>query len=170
MIIDRTTLPGRTAVEADTPRLQHRHDDDEPVDAMVQAAIAGLATHGTASQGPSPAELRYRLTVIIFASILLIFVAFYVTSLASGTEPEVALLRAGGASLVLAVLARVAVGILGDETRLVLNDRQIVAMAHTGTEHDYRSDSDQEHGADHAADGTEQPSMTAQAAGTGGKE
>ena len=55
--------------------------------------------------------------MLIFPSILLVFVALYVTSLASGVEPEVGLFRAGGVSLVLAVLARVAVGILGDETR-----------------------------------------------------
>jgi len=76
-----------------------------------------------------PGELKYRLTLFLFPSILLVFVALYVTSLASGVLPEMALLRAGGASVVLAVLARVAVSILGDESRTLLNEQQIVAQA-----------------------------------------
>ena len=83
--------------------------------------------------------MKWKLTTLIFPSILLLFVALYVTSLASGVEPEFALLRAGGASVVLAVLGRVAVSILGDESRLILNDSQIVAMARTGPLREYLS-------------------------------
>jgi hypothetical protein len=108
--------------------------------------------------------------MLIFPSILLLFVALYVTSLSSGIEPEVALLRAGGASLVLAVLARAAVGIIGDESRLVLSDRQIAAMARDPSIRDQLARAGEEHGPDHASTGTEQPSTVAQAAGTGGKE
>ena len=88
------------------------------------------------------------------------------TSLSAGVEPEFALLRAGGASVVLAVLGRAAVGILGDDSRLILNDTQIVAMAQNGAVREYLSGAD----AEHDSDGAEQPSTAAQAAGAGGKE
>jgi hypothetical protein len=81
---------------------------------------------------PRPGELKYRLTLLLFPSILLVFIALYVTSLASGVEPEMALLRAGVASVVLAALARVAVSILGDESRSVMNEQQIIALARSG--------------------------------------
>ena len=118
-----------------------------------------------------PGELKWRLTSILYPSILLIFVALYVSSLASGIEPEMALLRGGGASLVLAVLARIAVGIIADETRLVLNDSQIVAMARSGGVRDYLSKAGVDpQGSPASASANEQPPTAAQAAGTGGKE
>ena len=119
-----------------------------------------------------PGELKWRLTSVLYPSILLIFVALYVSSLASGTEPEMALLQSGGASLVLAVLARVAVGIIADETRLVLNDSQIVAMARSNGVRDYLSKAGIDSPDYPAASpsGIEQPSTAAQAAGSGGKE
>jgi hypothetical protein len=166
MMIDRNGLMADDADAQDAVL----NDGSEPSDAAVQAALAGIAAKGAAPKPVNPAEMRYRMTVMIFASILLLFVALYVTSLAAGVEPEVALFRAGGACVVLAVLARVAVGILSDETRLVLNDRQIVAMARPGGVDAYLSDSTGEHGADRDAAGIEQPSSAAQAAGTGGKE
>jgi len=131
-----------------------------------QAILAEMA-----AKARRPGELKWRLTSVLYPSILLIFVALYVSSLASGTEPEMALLRAGGASLVLAVLARVAVGIIADETRLVLNDSQIVAMARSGGVRDYLSKA----GIDPETisppmSGVEQPATATQAAGSGGKE
>jgi hypothetical protein len=138
-------------------------------DAIVQQAVDRLAAHEAKAQAPN-GDLKYKLTMLIFPAILLVFVALYVASLASGIDPEVGLFRAGGVSLVLAILARAAVGIVGDETRLVLNDRQIVAMARSGAMRDYLAGADGEHGLDHAAADTEQPFPTAQAAATGGKE
>jgi len=145
-------------------------DGDQPTDAALEAPLAGLSSHGDGAKGPPPGELRWRLTTLIFPALLLVFVAFYVTRLAAGTEPEIALFQAGGASLVLAVLARVAVGILGDETRLVLNDSQIVAMARNGAVRDYLASSGTERGAALDSDGNSQPTTAAQTAGTGGKE
>jgi hypothetical protein len=136
-----------------------------------QAILAELTARAN-----RPGELKWRLTSILYPSILLIFVALYVSSLASGIEPEMALLRAGGASLVLAVLARVAVGIIADETRLVLNDSQIVAMARSGGVRDYLSKAGIDpqgltpQAAPVPASGIEQPPTAAQAAGSGGKE
>jgi hypothetical protein len=167
MMIDRNGFGTSNEAEADDVR---RRDGDEPDDATLQASLAALATRGPVPEPPTPAEFKWRMTILLFPSILLVFVAFYVTSLASGTEPEVALFRAGGASIVLAVLARVAVGILGDESRLVLNDNQIVAMARTGPVRDYLSGSDDEQGQAHDSDVTRQPTTAAQTAGTGGKE
>jgi hypothetical protein len=143
-----------------------------PSDAAVRAALAGISAHDAAlaKKEPRPGELKYKLTVMLFPSILLIFVALYVTSLASKMEPEVALFWAGGTSLVLAILARVAVGILGDDTRLVLNDNQIVAMARSGSVDGYISGSGDEQGAAPGSDGADEPSTAATAAGTGGKE
>ena len=70
----------------------------------------------------SPHELKQRLTTFLFPSLLLVFVALYVTSLASGTTPEMALMRSGGAAVVLAVLGRVALGIINDEETLAINE------------------------------------------------
>ncbi len=67
-------------------------------------------------------ELKQRLTTFLFPSLLLIFVALYVTSLASGATPEMALLRSGGAGVVLSVLGRVALGIINDEETLAINE------------------------------------------------
>src|SRR5215210_800560 len=67
-------------------------------------------------------DLKQRMSTFLFPSILLVFVALYVTSLASGSQPEVGLLRSGGASLVLAVLGRVALGIVTDEASLTINE------------------------------------------------
>ena len=67
-------------------------------------------------------DLKQRLTTFLFPSLLLVFVALYVTSLASGATPELALLRSGGAGVVLAVLGRVALGIINDEETLAINE------------------------------------------------
>jgi hypothetical protein len=109
----------------------------EPIDGEAQVQDTKSAMASVMARAQRPGELKWRLTSVIYPAILLIFLALYVSSLASGVEPEVALLRAGGAGLVLAVLARVAVGIIADETRLVLNDSQIVAMARTGAVREY---------------------------------
>jgi hypothetical protein len=140
--------------------------DGGPADATVQAALASLKSQGTGPKPSRPGELKWKLTGLFLPSIMLLFVALYVSSLTSGVEPEFALLRAGGASVVLAVLGRVAVGILGDESRLVLNDNQIVAMARDGAIPDYLSGVDAELG----SDGADQPSTAAETAGAGGKE
>ncbi|MCC7370289.1 MAG: hypothetical protein IT306_17830 [Chloroflexi bacterium] len=150
----------------------------DPAGLPDQAAMAGdgatdieamLAEMQEKAQRPN--ELKWRLTSILYPSILLIFVALYVSGLVSGVEPEMALLSAGGASLVLAVLARVAVGIIADEKRLVLNDSQIVAMARSGAVREYLSNA----GLDPQAPASpkpaaEQPSTAAKSAGPGGKE
>jgi hypothetical protein len=137
-----------------------------PTDAQVRAALHHLSgTSGETTQKPNPSELKQRLNGLLFPSILLIFVALYVTSLAAGVEPEMGLLQAGGVSVVLAVLGRAAVGILGDETRLVLNDAQIIAMARSGAVREYLDQSGND-----ADDDTEQPTASAQAARAGGKE
>ncbi len=70
----------------------------------------------------STADLKQRLTTFLFPSLLLIFVALYVTALASGAPPEMALLRSGGAGVVLAVRGRVALGIINDEETLTINE------------------------------------------------
>ena len=132
----------------------------------VQAALASLSTQGTGPRPPRPGEMKWKLTTLVLPSVMLIFVALYVTTLSSGTDPEIALLRAGGVSVVLAVLGRVAVGILGDDKRFVLNDNQIVAMAQTSPAHDHLVGAEAEHG----LDGAEQPYTAAQMAGAGGKE
>src|SRR4051794_38035078 len=84
-------------------------------DAAVKQALAGLSAHQAATPATPPGELKYKLTMLLFPAILLVFVALYVSSLASGIDPEVGLFRAGGAALVLAVIGRVAIGIIGDE-------------------------------------------------------
>jgi len=164
-MLDQHAVLDRTAPEYDAASST---SDDPLSDAIVQQAMDRIA----ARQAPPTAtgELKYKLTMLIFPAILLLFVALYVSSLASGIDPEVGLFRAGGASVVLAILARVAVGIIGDETRLILNDRQIVAMARSGAVRDYLAGTEGEHGPDHAAADFEEPSPTAQAAETGGKE
>lgn len=143
----------------------------------VGQAMVSLAGHQPAPPPKPliPGELKYKLTMMLFPAILLVFVALYVASLASGIDPEVGLFRAGGVSLVLAIIARMAIGILGDETRLVLNDQQIVAMARSGSVRDYLAAAADQPGDTPGAVGTEQPattaqSVTAQTRGFGGKE
>ena len=147
-------------------QLLDQPDASAASDAKVQAALASLKSQGTGPRQPRPGEMKWKLTTLFLPSVMLLFVALYVTSLSAGIEPEFALLRAGGASVVLAVLGRVAVGILGDDSRLVLNDSQIVAMAQDGAVREYLSSVD----AELSSDGTVQPSTAAQAAGAGGKE
>ena len=48
----------------------------------------------------------------LFPMVLVVFLALYVMGLAAGTTPEMALVRAAGCGLLLAVLGRVARGIL----------------------------------------------------------
>ena len=69
--------------------------------------------------------------------------------------------------MVLAVLGRVAVSILGDESRLILNDSQIVAMAQDRARAQNTSPATT---AEPGSAGTDQPSTAADAAGAGGKE
>ncbi len=140
--------------------------DDGTPHATVQAALENLQTPGTGPKPPRPGELKWKLTTLILPSVMLLFVALYVSNLSSGVEPEFALLRAGGVSVVLAVLGRAAVSILGDDSRLVLNDDQIVATARDGALPDYLSGVDAEPG----SAGADVPSTAAAAAGTGGKE
>ena len=135
-------------------------------DAAVQAALASLNAQGAGPKPPQPGEMKWKLTTLLLPSVMLIFVALYVSSLSAGSEPEVALFRAGGVSVVLAVLGRVAVSILGDEKRFVLNDSQIVAMAQSGPVRDHLVGA----GGEHGLDGAEEPYTTAHAAGAGGKE
>ena len=139
---------------------------ESPSDELVQSALASLSAPVQAQKAPPIGEIKWRLTSMLYPAILLLFVALYVTCLGAGTEPEVALLQAGGVSVVLAVLGRLAVGILGDDTRLVLDDSQIVAMARNGAVRDYLSGS----GAARDAAGAELPPTAAQAASAGGKE
>ena len=134
-----------------------------------------LAESDPAAPARRPGELKYRLTLFLFPSILLVFVALYVTSLASGVMPEMALLRAGGASMVLAVLARVAVSILGDESRALLNEQQIVAQARTeALKERLLANLAATHDAENAMGGAKERAMTDNAAlavaGDGGKE
>jgi hypothetical protein len=58
-----------------------------------------------------PAPTR-PLTDYLFPIVLAVFLTLYVMGLAAGTEPEMALLRATGGALLLAVLGRVARGIV----------------------------------------------------------
>lgn len=143
-------------------------------DASVRAALAGIANHGTLggthSKESRPGELKWQLTSYLFPSIILIFVALYVTSLASGMQPEMALLWAGGASVVLAILARVAVGILGDDSRHVLNDDQIVARARAEAAEDQLGGAEGDQGTAPGAGSANQPASAASAASTGGRE
>ena len=165
MIDAQTALP-RAAATGD-------NQENATNEMAVQQALVTLKAHSATPQTSHAAELRYRLTMLIFPSILLVFVALYVTSLGAAIEPEVSLFRAGGAAVILAVLARVAVGILGDESHPVLDDRQIMAMARGGAMRAYLSGPDGppvEGSAGRPSAGTEQPTSAAQAAGTGGKE
>jgi hypothetical protein len=58
-----------------------------------------------------PATTR-PLTDYLFPLVLMVFLTLYVMGLAAGTEPEMALIRAAGGGLLLAVLGRVARGIV----------------------------------------------------------
>jgi hypothetical protein len=49
---------------------------------------------------------------LLFPGILTVFLGLYLLGLLSGVDAEPALLRAGGAAIVLAVLARLALGLL----------------------------------------------------------
>jgi hypothetical protein len=69
-------------------------------------------------------EVTRRLINLLFPAILLVFVALYLLSLTAGNEPELALFRSGGASVLLAVLARLGIrivesGVLKPEAREV---------------------------------------------------
>jgi len=167
MQADRRDFPPLTA-ERDEDRLADAlaPNGSGASDASVQAALASLAGNGNAPRPPRPGELKWKLTTLVLPSVMLVFVALYVTSLSAGSEPEVALFRAGAASVFLAVLGRVAVGILGDDSRLILNDDQIASMARTGAVRDYLSGA----GSERSSDDAEQPLTAAQAAGPGGKE
>jgi hypothetical protein len=154
--ISGATLPA----EQDAPASAHASD------AAVQAALADLVARPAEQRALPPGEMTWKLTAIVYPAVLLIFVALYVTSLSAGAQPEIALLQAGGVGVVLAVLGRLAVGILGDDARLVLNDAQIAAMAHSGAVPDILQGAASEHG----SGGAGQPSTAAQAASTGGKE
>jgi hypothetical protein len=113
-------------------RLQPEVSEESTIEALALSAAEEAKSHIAQEdlpRPPSPAELKHRLTVLLFPAVLLVFVALYVTCLASGLEAEMALLRAGGASLVLAVLARVAVGIVGTERKDGLSDREALARA-----------------------------------------
>jgi hypothetical protein len=112
-----------------------------------------------------PGELKYRLTLLLFPSILLVFVALYVANLTAGAEPEMALLQAGGASMILAVLARVAIGIVASDQHR-LSDREIVALARAGAL------KEQIKAAQRAGDDTDaaQAPQAGSTAGDGGKE
>jgi len=154
-------------------------DSYEATEAPIDEGPA--APPGSALAAPKPAqpgELKYRLTLLLFPSILLVFVALYVTSLASSVAPEMALLRAGGASVVLAILARVAIGILGDDTRSVMNEHQIRALAQSDAlkdkllaslaERDAQQHTD-EHDAETSPEASPAPTLN-DLADTGGKE
>lgn len=176
MAIDERSIPSvaRQAEGADMP------PPGEPSVVAAQAALAGLAARDTVLTLPRPGEMRWRLTMLLFPAILLVFVALYVSAIASGVEPEIGLLWAGGASIVLAMLGRAAVSILGDDTRLVLSDNQIVAMARSAAVRDHLAGATAERGLDgpprshdeqsHPTQPHDEPSTTAQTAGTGGKE
>jgi len=58
-----------------------------------------------------------KLLDLMFPIILIVFVTLYVSGLVSGAEPELALARAGAASLILAVLTRVATAIAESASR-----------------------------------------------------
>lgn len=62
--------------------------------------------------GDQPPLWPQRLAEALLPAVLLAFVALYLLGLAAGIEPELALGRAGGIALVLAVLARIARGVL----------------------------------------------------------
>lgn len=141
-------------------------DGTQTSDAAVQAALARLAAQTNGPKPPRPGELKWKLTMMVLPAVMLVFVALYVTCLAANVQPEVALFQAGGASVVLAVLGRVAVSILGDDSRLISYDIGIVDLAQSGSVQEYLSGAS----AEHASVGAEQPSTTAQTAGAGGKE
>ena len=63
------------------------------------------------------AELSDQFRRLAFSTIAIVFLALYVMCLASGLEPETALLRSGLAAGILAVLSRVAVWLLEAEPK-----------------------------------------------------
>jgi hypothetical protein len=147
-------------------RLAPDFTPDSDVDAMLASAAEQAAVAGATPRAPHTGELTYRLTLLLFPTILLIFVALYVTSLASGAEPEMALLQAGGASVVLAILARIAIGILGSDHQPGLSDREIAALFRAGALREQMM-ATKSAGADTDAEHTTQAGSTA---GDGGKE
>src|SRR5919112_4257481 len=99
------SAPGRSTVDVEI--------GDPASDVAVLEAVDRIAAHQDLPPPPVPTgELKYKLTMLIFPAILLVFVALYVSSLASGIDPEVGLFRAGGAALMLAVIGRAAIGII----------------------------------------------------------
>jgi hypothetical protein len=74
-------------------------------------------------------EQAERLTRLFFPLILIVFLGLYVTSLVSGVDPELALLRSGLAALALALIGRLAIGILEAAARAADEDIIEVAVA-----------------------------------------
>lgn len=58
------------------------------------------------------AERLYQISRWATGAILVLFILLYIGGLASGMEPEMGLMQAGAASIVLAVISKVALGIL----------------------------------------------------------
>ncbi|MCC6177608.1 MAG: hypothetical protein IT305_20090 [Chloroflexi bacterium] len=108
----------------------------ESPEAMLAALAASIAAAPPSARipRPVPGELKYRLTSYLFPSVLLIFVALYVTSLASGVAPESALFRAGGVGVILALLARFAIGIVGDENNTLAIEQELLRRARASVE------------------------------------
>jgi hypothetical protein len=63
------------------------------------------------------ADLAESLLDWLLPGIIIVFLALYVVSIRSGLEPEMALVHAGGAGAVLAVLGRLAVAVVSVERR-----------------------------------------------------
>jgi hypothetical protein len=57
-------------------------------------------------------EPSRRLVNALFPALLFVFLGLYVAGLAAGVEPELAMLRAGVASVILALVGRFALGLL----------------------------------------------------------
>ena len=55
-----------------------------------------------------------RLADLLFPALLFVFLGLYVAGILAGVEPEMAMLRAAAASIVLAFVGRFATGILED--------------------------------------------------------
>jgi len=52
---------------------------------------------------PEPSQ---KLVNLLFAALLFVFLGLYIAGIAAGVEPEIAMLRAGAASVALAVVGR----------------------------------------------------------------
>ena len=57
-------------------------------------------------------EPSHKLVNMLFPALLLVFLGLYIADLGSGLEPELAMLRAGVTSVVLALIGRFAIGLL----------------------------------------------------------